>query len=148
MRQALHLLGTSRAAAPGSGRPSSAAFGAVLGSADATRQALATFRLGTLGLGAVKLPELPNTAAFSYFMLLARGVNVETEVNQAVVYAGEKAQTFASTAGTKTIEMTEGGKLFDDLKLLEPGSPLTEPQARAVWDTLSARFAADAKGQV
>ena len=44
--------------------------------------------------------------------------------------------------------MTEGGKLFDDLKLWEPGSPLTEAQARAVWDTLSARFAAAAKGQM
>ena len=39
LRQALHPLGTPRAAAPGSGRPSSPAFGSVLGSADATRQA-------------------------------------------------------------------------------------------------------------
>jgi hypothetical protein len=82
----------------------------------------------------------------------ARNVDVSTSAHQAVFYSGEgnraQAEAFAQLNGKTTLEMTPGGKYFDDLKLFEAGSPLTKAQARDIWKILSERYAKGASGNV
>jgi hypothetical protein len=83
---------------------------------------------------------------------IAEQVNVSTLPNQAVFYSGKGnrvlAETFASLNGKMTLEMTPGGKFFDDMKLFDSGSPLSNDQALEIWNILSQRYATGASGNV
>ncbi len=82
----------------------------------------------------------------------AKSADVSTSAHQAVFYSGEgnraQAEVFAQLNGKTTLEMTPGGKYFDDLKLFEAVSPLTKAQARDIWKILSERYAKGASGNV
>ena len=82
----------------------------------------------------------------------ARNVDVSTSAHQAVFYSGEgnrvQAEAFAKLNGKTTLEMTPGGKYFDELNLFGKDSPLTKPQAREIWSILSERYAKAASGNV
>ena len=58
------------------------------------------------------------------------------------------AEAFALSNGKMTLEMTPGGKYFDDLDLFGKSSPLTRDQALEVWEILSIRYAKAASGNV
>ena len=89
---------------------------------------------------------------FESLMELAKKVDVSTGANQAEFYSGkgnrDLAEAFAILNGKKIIEMTPGGKFFDNLKLFDPGSPITKDQALEVWTILSQRYAKAASGNV
>ncbi|MFI1990717.1 hypothetical protein [Actinoplanes sp. NPDC020271] len=46
-----------------------------------------------------------------------------------------------------TLEMTSGGRRFDDMRLFEKGSPINNDQALEVWKRLSERYAQTASGE-
>ena len=89
---------------------------------------------------------------FESLIELAKKVDVSTGANQAVFYSGkgnrELAEAFAMQNGKMILEMTPGGKFFDNLKLFDPGSPITKDQALEVWTILSQRYAKAASGNV
>src|SRR5690348_9470346 len=47
-----------------------------------------------------------------------------------------------------TLEQTSGGKYFDDMRLYETGSPISQAHADKVWSRLSERYAENASGDV
>ena len=61
-------------------------------------------------------------------------LDVSTAPNTATFYSGPgnrlKAEEFAKMNGKSTLEMTEGGKILDDLHLFGEGSPVSNKQAR------------------
>lgn len=85
-------------------------------------------------------------------MDLVDDLDVSTNPNSATFYSGpgnrDLAEDFAKSNGKITLEMTEGGKLLDDLQLYAEGSPLTKDQADAVWRKLSEKYADGASGNV
>ena len=93
-----------------------------------------------------------NQAALSYYMELVEKLDVTTFIAKSVFYSGagnrKLAEQYAIAEDKTTLEMTPGGKLLDDLKLFEQGSPLTPEQATRVWSRLSQRYAAQAAGDV
>ena len=100
----------------------------------------------------VETGDLTTEGAGDYYTLAekAGNVDVSSSAHQAVFYSGEgnraQAEAFAQLNGKTTLEMTPGGKYFDDLKLFEAGSPLTKTQARDIWKILSERYAKGASG--
>ena len=93
-----------------------------------------------------------NQAALDYYLELAEKLDVATAVDKTVFYSGQvnrkMAEEFAVAEDKTTLEMTPGGKYLDDLRLFEPGSPLTPDQAKRVWSRLSRRYATQAAGNV
>ncbi|HLG98923.1 MAG TPA: hypothetical protein VKX49_21610 [Bryobacteraceae bacterium] len=89
-------------------------------------------------------------SAFKHYMDVVDHLDVSTKPNEAVFYSGEGnrelAESFATTNGKRTLEMTPGGKWLDDQKLFGKDSPLYGDQARQVWAKLSKRFAQEASG--
>ena len=87
-----------------------------------------------------------------YYLDLVEKLDVTTQPNTATFYSGPGnralAEQFANANGKTTLEMTQGGKYLDDLKLFEQGSPLTGDQASQVWRRLSERYAQGAVGNV
>jgi len=105
------------------------------------------------GIDSKQDKEYDNNENLEYYNNLvekARIVDVSTSENQAVFYSGDGnralAEAFAELNGKKTLEMTTGGKYFDELKLFESGSLLTKEQARSIWRILSERYAKGASG--
>ncbi|MEG0672300.1 hypothetical protein, partial [Clostridium sp.] len=91
-----------------------------------------------------------NEEAYEYYMHLAENLDVSTERNATTFYSGKGnrvlAEEFANINGKTTLEMTQGGKYLDELKLFEDGSPLTKEQSTDVWKRLSERYAENASG--
>lgn len=92
-----------------------------------------------------------NEQAYNYYKGLANRLDVSTAPNTAVFYSGpgnrEAAEAFAKLNGKVTLEMTEGGKYLDSLKLFDSKtSPLTTDQAKKVWAKVSERYAQQASG--
>jgi RHS repeat-associated protein len=89
-----------------------------------------------------------------YFKKEAELLDVSTRRDGAVFWSGRKsdvsnqvpARAFAETNGRQILEMTPGGKRLDDLRLFEPGSPLSGHDALDVFKILSGRFAGKASG--
>ena len=92
------------------------------------------------------------TGEFERYVNEAYEVDVSTGANQAVFYSGKGnralAEAFAKLNGKMTLEMTPGGRYFDNLDLFGKNSPLTEEQALKVWEILSKRYAKSASGNV
>ena len=90
--------------------------------------------------------------ALDYYLELAEKLDVTTGIGKSVFYSGQgnrkQAEQFALAEDKTTLEMTPGGKVLDDLKLFEQGSPLTPDQAVKVWSRLSRRYAEQAAGDV
>ena len=97
-------------------------------------------------------PTVPNTENYDRLVEEAESVDVSTGANQAVFYSGEgnraRAEAFATLNGKMTLEMTPGGKYFDNLDLFGQNSPLTDDQALKIWSILSERYAKAASGNV
>ena len=104
------------------------------------------------GEAAQKEGTTKSAEAYSSLAEKAKSADVSTSANQAVFYSGDgnraQAEVFAQLNGKTTLEMTPGGKYFDDLKLFEADSPLTKAQARNIWKILSERYAKGASGNV
>ncbi|MDD3139996.1 MAG: hypothetical protein PHX08_13605 [Lachnospiraceae bacterium] len=83
-------------------------------------------------------------------MEMVEELDVSTKPNTATFYSGkgnrELAEEFAKTNGKTTLEMTQGGKYLDDLKLFADDSALTKEQAADVWKRLSERYAEGTSG--
>ncbi len=90
-------------------------------------------------------PTVSNTENFDRLVEKAKSVDVSTGANQAVFYSGEGnragAEAFAKLNGKMTLEMTPGGKYFDNFDLFGRNSPLTDDQALKIWSILSERYA-------
>ena len=108
-------------------------------------------------IAAVESPVAPASfstqqAAVDYYLALVEQLDVTTAINKSVFYSGpgnrKQAETYAIAEDKTTLEMTVGGKVLDDLKLFEQGSPLTPAQATRVWSRLSQRYAQQAAGDV
>ncbi|BCJ45876.1 hypothetical protein GCM10010168_57040 [Actinoplanes ianthinogenes] len=93
--------------------------------------------------------------AFKGFMHQVENADVRSPFNGANFYSGnqpngEKMRQYAEKQVdgvlSVTLEMTPGGRRFDDLKLFEHGSPINRDQAAEVWKRLSQRYAQDASG--
>jgi len=56
--------------------------------------------------------------------------------------------SWAEANGKFTIEMTPGGKWLNGLDLFGANSPVTRPQATALWNAASEQFASGASGGV
>ena len=97
-------------------------------------------------------PTVSNTENFDRLVEKAKSVDVSTGANQAVFYSGEgnraRAEAFAKLNGKMTLEMTPGGKYFDNLDLFGRNSPLTDDQAIKIWSILSERYAKAVSGNV
>ena len=105
-------------------------------------------------------PEVPlsvanfstNSEAMDYYMDLVEKLDVSTAIGKAVFYSGQGnrklAEQFAISEDKTTLEMTPGGKMLDELKLFDQGSPLKPEQATRVWLRLSQRYAQQAAGDV
>ncbi|GAA2674517.1 WXG100-like domain-containing protein [Actinoplanes palleronii] len=94
--------------------------------------------------------------AFKGLMHEVENADVRSPLNGAHFYSGrqpndEKMRTFAEKQadgfGAVTLEMTPGGRRFDDKRLFEGGSPVSQEQAVDVWRRLSQRYAQDASGE-
>ena len=94
--------------------------------------------------------SLNQTKNYVYYKKLVNKLDVSTECNTVTFYSGpgnrQKAEKFASMNGKTTLEMTNGGKILDNMKLFEEGSPVSTKQARKLWETLSAKYATGASG--
>jgi hypothetical protein len=108
-------------------------------------------------IAAVESPVAPavfstQQAAVDYYLALVEQLDVTTAINKSVFYSGpgnrKQAEAYAIAEDKTTLEMTPGGKVLDDLKLFEQGSPLTPAQATQVWSRLSQRYARQAAGDV
>lgn len=97
-------------------------------------------------------PVLTSQEAMTYYLNLVETLDVTTAIGKSVFYSGpgnrKLAEEFAGSDDKTTLEMTPGGKILDDLKLFEKGSPLTPEQATQVWKRLSQRYAEQAAGDV
>ncbi|AEV82992.1 hypothetical protein ACWT_1973 [Actinoplanes sp. SE50] len=94
--------------------------------------------------------------AFRGLMHEVENADVRSPLHGANFYSGlqpggEKMRAYAEKQvnGTTslTLEMTPGGKRFDDMKLFESGSPVNGDQAMDVWKRLSERYAQNASGE-
>ena len=104
------------------------------------------------GLSSYYIAQNSKTKTFEVLRREAETVDVSTQPNQAVFYSGrgnrERAEAFALENGKTTLEMTPGGRYFDDLVLFDEGSLLTGAQAYEIWSILSKRYAQSASGNV
>jgi RHS repeat-associated protein len=132
-----------------------AGVGLVFGGADAIANSIPIIGTGKALLEdaaktGIKAVETTGEDAFAYYMKKAQTLDVSTERNGAVFYSmdnKEFAAQFAKDNGKTTIEMTAGGEEMANADLFNPNtSPLSIPQTRQVWDTLSGRFASGASG--
>ncbi len=115
---------------------------------------IAEFDFGKAGSALKQTDVVGAQSEWNYNALVekAKTVDVSTGSHQAVFYSGkgnrDRAEAFAQLNGKMTLEMTPGGKYFDNLKLFEPGSPITDDQALEIWKILSERYAKAASGNV
>jgi hypothetical protein len=66
----------------------------------------------------------------------------------ATTVAGQVAESRVDGVDSVTLELTSGGRYFDDKVLFEPGSPVSRKQAYDIWGRLSERYAQSAEGNV
>ncbi|GIF12968.1 hypothetical protein [Actinoplanes teichomyceticus] len=94
--------------------------------------------------------------AFKGLMHEVETADVRSPVDGATFYSGrqpddEKMRTYAEKqvdgVASVTLEMTPGGRRFDDMRLFEAGSPVSRVQANGVWERLSERYAQAASGE-
>ncbi|GIF04268.1 WXG100-like domain-containing protein [Actinoplanes siamensis] len=94
--------------------------------------------------------------AFRGLMHEVENADVRSPVNGATFYSGEqpggeKMRSFAEKqvdgVTSTTLEMTPGGRRFDDMRLFEAGSPVARNQAYGIWQRLSERYAQNATGE-
>jgi hypothetical protein len=110
--------------------------------------------------GARKLAEKTvngsRRTAFKGLMHEVENADVRSPFNGANFYSGEqpsaeKMRTYAEKqvngVTSLTLEMTPGGRRFDDMRLFERSSPVNGEQAVDIWKRLSERYAQDASGE-
>ncbi|GAA2878352.1 hypothetical protein Acy02nite_15780 [Actinoplanes cyaneus] len=94
--------------------------------------------------------------AFKGLMHDVENANVRSPFNGANFYSGrqpndagmrEYAEKQVDGVRSLTLEMTPGGRRFDDMRLFEDGSPVGNDQAMDIWRRLSERYAQDASGE-
>ncbi len=94
--------------------------------------------------------------AFKGLMHEVENANVRSPFNGANFYSGkqpddEKMRVFAEKqvdgVTSVTLEMTPGGRRFDDMQLFGDKSPVNDDQAMDIWKRLSERYAQDASGE-
>lgn len=93
--------------------------------------------------------------AFEFYMRKARTIDVSTARNDAVLWSGrgarEASEDFAYFHGKTTLEGSPGGYWLDQERLFPDAknwSPLTVPEAREVWATISKRYVEGASGSM
>ncbi|WP_436521193.1 hypothetical protein [Actinoplanes sp. HUAS TT8] len=110
--------------------------------------------------GAEKLAETTmngsRRTAFKGLMHEVENADVRSPLNGAHFYSGtqpndEKMRVYAEKqvdgVRSLTLEMTPGGRRFDDMQLFERGSPVNDGQAFGIWQRLSERYAQNASGE-